>query len=193
MMPKIFFVIGMRRSGTSILRTLLLTHPKIKDVLFEPHDLWSAVDLNHFSRFKRLEWVQNTMQDFKKRASQGQWYGAKFALNPGTKALEWVWLHKTFLDAKFIFIIRNKEDTWRSFCKQDKDSVRGIIPKQAFDILYDYHINTFKKYACIKCFIYYENLVHNADQELISIWNLLDIKKHIGLNKLMKKPEHWSG
>ena len=60
-MPKLFFIIGLRRSGTSILRTLMLRHPDIGGIEFEPHDLWNAIELKHFPRLMESvytrEWV----------------------------------------------------------------------------------------------------------------------------------------
>lgn len=189
---KLFFIIGLRRSGTSILRELMRLHSGIKGVEFEPHPLWNAVDLNHFSRFNSLPYVRSTIEEFEKKGMEDKWYGAKFALNPGTKALEWVWLPKTFPESKIIFITRNKEDTWRSVYKQDVDSTRGIINKKAYDILTDDLINNFSNYQGAHCFISYEKLVENADKELMKIWNLLEIKPITGLNKRMVKPENWN-
>jgi len=190
-MNKLFFIIGLRRSGTSILRELLSRHPDIGNIEFEPHPLWNAVDLNHFSRFKDLSYVKSTIEQFRKQGQGDKWHGAKFALNPGTKALEWIWLPKTF-DSKIIFIIRNLEDTWKSVYKQDKDSVRGIIDKRAYDILAGNLVMGFMRHEASPCLISYEKLVINADKELEKIWRFLNIPSMMGFNKYMRKPENWS-
>ena len=129
-----FFIIGMRRSGTSILRKLLLKHPDISDIEFEPHSLWNAVDILHFDRFQNsmrygqyYSEAKMMVKNFTWAGVQKKHYGAKFALNPGTKALEWQWLHRTFPEAKFIFIQRKCEDNWNSFKKQDAQSFRGMM------------------------------------------------------------------
>ena len=192
-MNKLFFIIGLRRSGTSILRELMLKHKDIREIEFEPHPLWNAVDLNHFARFKNLPYVWSTIERFRKQGeSLKGWYGAKFALNPGTKALEWIWLPKTFPGSKIIFIIRNLEDTWKSVYKQDKDSVRGIIDKRAYDILASNLVCAFMRHEESACLISYEKLIENADKELEKAWNHLDISPMTGFNKYMRKPENWS-
>ena len=47
-----FFILGMRRSGTSILREIVASHPEVDECLFEPHDLWHAIMMDHFKRFE---------------------------------------------------------------------------------------------------------------------------------------------
>jgi hypothetical protein len=176
----------------------MLKHPDIKDLEVEPHDLWAAIDLNHFKRLKKknsnLQWIINKIQLFKDNGSQGKWYGAKFALNPGTKALEWIWLHKTFPEAKFIFIVRNKIDTWKSVYKQDFESVRGLIRKEAYDILVDDLVNGYSRPGVMKnsCFVEYENLVMHTDEACDPIWELLNISPVSGLASDIRRPENWS-
>lgn len=193
-MTRLFFIIGLRRSGTSILRTLMSKHPEISGIEFEPHPLWNAVDLNHFKRFKHLDYVKKTINDFESKSSD-KWYGAKFALNPGTKALEWIWLHKTFPEARFIFIRRTLVDTFNSVHKQDVNSVRGIIDEKAYYILASNLIMDFTRFAQNKkmaCIIKFEELVRDADNTLIPVWNLLGVKQMKGFNDNMRKPTNWS-
>ena len=194
-MIKLLFIVGLRRSGTSILRNLLIRHMMINDIEFEPHDLWAAIDLNHFKRMMdkpdNRQWVTNKIKAFGDKGKRGKYHGAKFALNPGTKALEWVWLKKTFPKAKFIFIVRDLNNTWKSVYKQDRDSVRGIIDKKAYDIMAtDLVIDFMKSDSPV---VRYENLVANADKELLKVWNYLGLNEIAGLNQMMKKPENWSG
>jgi len=184
----------MRRSGTSILRTLLLKHPEILGIEFEPHPLWNAVDLAHFERFKNHLGVQEAIKGFKAKGKGDGWHGAKFALNPGVKAMEWVWLPRTFPEAKFIFITRDHEARWQSYYKEDKDAVRGYIPKHLYfplselieQGLRDFHLKNGGK--C--CFVQFERLLDNAEEELKDVWELLEINILKRLNELMRKPRH---
>ena len=140
MTPKLFFIIGLRRSGTSILRTLIAKHPEVGSIEFEPHPLWNAMDILHFPRFTKprqdvygqyVQIARILVENFRKQG-QFKWHGAKFALNPGVKALEWRWLYKTFPTCKIIFITRDLQNTWKSYVKQDKDSFMGMIPQNAY-------------------------------------------------------------
>jgi hypothetical protein len=173
-----------------------MKHPRVGNIDFEPHDLWAAIDLNHFKRLKKknsnLHWITSQIEGFKRQGSNDKWHGAKFALNPGTKALEWIWLHKTFPYAKFIFITRNLTDTWKSVYKQDKESVRGIIDKHAYDILAHNLVGDFYNCQVERCVIKYENLVSNADLTLRAVWAFLKVPEITGLNSMMKRPENWS-
>lgn len=195
-MSKLFFIIGLRRSGTSILRTVMSRHSDITYIYFEPHDLWNAVDMKHFDRLMERPvvetFVKDTLKVWSDFAKQPTWWGAKFALNPGVKALEWVWLAKTFPEAKFIFILRNTQSTWNSYYDQDKKSIRGAIDKRAYDILADSLKGNFRNYVADdpnkSCIVNYEKMLTNPDQELWRVWELLKIKPLTGLKPLMKKP-----
>jgi hypothetical protein len=194
-MNKLFFVIGLRRSGTSILRQLVMRNPGISGIEFEPHDLWAAVDLSHFDRLMKnpeiRKWVKITIHPY--TITRDKWHGAKFALNPGVKALEWVWLDKTFPGCKFIFIQRNLKSTYNSYYNQDKQSVRGVIDKIAYFILAEKLIINFGNYVRSNpgraCLIDYETMLDNPDAELSKVWKLLNIKPITGLKKLIRKPQ----
>lgn len=192
-MSKLFFVIGMRRSGTSILRTLLEKHPKIAKVDFEPHPLWNAVDLAHFKRFENYPGVQRTLEDFRQRGEGDQWHGAKFALNPGVKALEWIWLPKTFPGARIIFILRNPEDTYQSYFKQDYQSVRGVLPKEIYIPSWHFVTGGFRLYAeknpKTTCFVDYDALLMNPDEQMSICWGMLNIQMIDGFDQYIRSPE----
>lgn len=193
---KMFFIIGMRRSGTSILRNLIMEHPRVAAIEFEPHPLWYAVDMNHFRRFKRDPYVQRKLSEFTKNCCGPNWYGAKFALNPGVKALEWVWLPQTFPECRIIFIIRDMRDTFESYYKEDRGSVRGALPLKLYKPYFEYHVSQFHKYATKNnsnaiC-VYFKRLVKDADLELQPAWELLGLEPLRGLNQRMKKPRHWN-
>ena len=193
MKSNLFFIIGIRRSGTSILGELISKHPQVMGCAFEPHDLWAAVDLSHFPRlmkdFNTNEFVMKKISDFNIRgreaAKKGMWFGAKFALNPGVKALEWVWLKKTFPEARFLFIVRDSESTWQSYRKQDKDSVRGIISKQAYmagcqDIKMTYRGFTVR----------YEHLLKTPNTIMGVLFDCLDLPTpNIDFQQFIKQPE----
>jgi len=193
-MNKIFFIIGMRRSGTSILRKLLLRHPKVNDIEFEPHPLWNAVDLAHFERFKDYSGVQESIGTFWAKGNGDGWHGAKFALNPGTKAMEWIWLPRTFPEAKFIFITRDHETRWQSYYKEDKNAVRGYIPKHLYFPLSELIEQGFRDFYSKNekkcCFVQYERLLDNAEEELKEAWKLFGISVINGLNGLMRKSQY---
>lgn len=196
-MKRILFVIGIRRSGTSILREMLLKHTAISTILFEPHHLWAAVDLMHFQRLMKMPvvrgFVDKVIGDFNQAAESFGWLGAKFALNPGTKALEWIWLAKTFPTAKFVFITRNIEPTWKSVLKQDANSVRGIINKKAYELMFSGLVigfnNFVKTHPETAVGIEFERLIKDPDTELNKIFSMLGIAKQIGFKQFMKKPE----
>lgn len=184
----------MRRSGTSILRTLLLKHPEISGIEFEPHPLWNAVDLAHFKRYENYPGVQETIKEFKTKGEIGGWYGAKFALNPGVKAFEWAWLPKTFPGAKFVFITRDHEARWQSYYREDKDAVRGYIPKHLYFPLSELIEQGFRDFHSKNggkcCFVQFERLLRNADEELEETWGVFGVSALKGLNGLMRKPHH---
>lgn len=196
-MKRILFVIGIRRSGTSILRELLLKHTAIPTILFEPHHLWAAVDLEHFNRLMKMpvvrQFVDKVIGDFNQAAESFGWLGAKFALNPGTKALEWIWLARTFLEARFVFITRNMEATWKSVLKQDAESVRGLIDKKAYEIMSSDLIEGFDRYVKLNSTtaikIEYSKLLKDPDTELNKIFSMLGIGRQTGFKQFIKKPE----
>lgn len=192
-MNKLFFVIGMRRSGTSILRTLLERNPDIAKVDFEPHPLWNAVDLAHFKRYENYPGVQRTLEDFRNRGRGDKWHGAKFALNPGVKALEWIWLPKTFPGSKIIFIIRNPQDTYQSYFKQDYQSVRGVLPEEIYTPSWHFIVDGFKRYAAANpdtaCLVNYDELLLNLAREMSKCWRLLGVRGWTEFGDIIRPPE----
>ena len=192
-MNKLFFIIGMRRSGTSILRDLILKHPEVDSIKFEPYDLWHSIRVSHLGRYKNDPYVKKTIKDFS--YAPGKYTGAKFALNAGIEAMTWRRLGLVFPEAKFIFIVRNPEQTYNSWVGQDKNSVRGLCSKELYmgfrqhivDSFFDFYADRDKS-----CIIRYEELVKNPDKEMENVYRLLDIVKMAGLSRFMKKPKNWS-
>jgi len=199
MKSNLFFIIGIRRSGTSLLRELIMKHPQVMGCEFEPHDLWAAVDLNHFPRLIKKhnvsKFVTSTINKFIENGqiahARGKWYGAKFALNPGVKALEWIWLKKTFPDAKFIFITRDINSTWRSYENQDKNSIRGLISKEAYCIEAQRLINNFAKNKTSDISINpYERLLRDPDRTMCDYFMSLGLPMpNIDFIPHIKQPE----
>ncbi len=192
-MNNLFFIIGMRRSGTSILRELILKHPQVDKILFEPYPLWHSIRVSHLGRYKNDPYVKKVIQDF--RNSSGKYKGAKFALNAGLESMTWRRLALVFPEAKFIFIIRDAEQTYKSWVGQDKNSVRGLCSKELYMGFREHIVNSFFDFYADKnrsCIIRYKELVKNPDEEMKNVYKLLDIAIMGGLKKFMKTPKNWN-
>jgi hypothetical protein len=182
---KKFFIIGMRRSGTSILRDCMrCAHDQIYDIEFETHILRYALQCMEIPRYRETlghkGWVRDELKRFNDIAiDSGKWHGIKFALNPGVYDMEWVYLYHYFPYAKFIFIIRNKENTFSSYKKLDENIKRGHAPWDCYSPFFDLMTGQFRDYRKNNpensCIINYEKLVIDADKELKKAWNILGI------------------
>jgi len=190
---KNMFLIGIRRSGTSICRQLLIQHPCIQKLEFEPHDLIYVMSTMHLQRYKNSLYHINTIDRFKKNVDK--YYGAKIVINPALGFKRWIWLNKFFPNAKYIFIIRDKENTYKSYVKTDAKVIAGVSPKFIYDYWYDETIKSFQEFCYRKpeksIIFTFENLVLDADKTLAPVWNFLNIPKLEGLNSQMVKPMHW--
>lgn len=188
-----FFIIGMRRSGTSIFRNLVSKHPKVKKILFEPHHLHFAIKVSFLSRYKSDKYVKNTLNNFR---NAPKWTGAKFVYNAGIEALNWRKVSKRFPDSKYIFIYRNPEETYKSWIKLDKNTIRGICEKDLYMGFFNKITNSFKDFVKNNTknstWIDYKELVLNTDKEIDKVWKLLDIKSIKGLDNYIHKPKNWS-
>lgn len=170
--------------------------PTVRDVLFEPHPLWFAAMMQHFDRFNGKNFYKKIVNQFKDRGN-GNLCGAKFALNPGIDALDWVWLDEVFDKPKFIFIQRNMEDSFKSYSNIDKNIRRGAINRAAYYPACGFVQTTFVKFLNENPdrsrLIYYENIVKNVDVAMAPIWKFLEAQPARKLNKYIKKPLYWSG
>lgn len=191
---KLFFIFGMRRSGTSILRKIIAKSKDVTSVLFEPHELWHSVMMQHFKRF-RSEEHQKRIDEFKRLGKGEGWAGSKFALNPGIDALDWVWFPRVFKTAKFIFILRNMEDTFASYVQQDCNSFRGAVPLHVYQPMYAwlqgrmwYYWDTHRDSSCL---VYYDKMIIDPETALDPVWKLLDIEPVTGLEKIITIPVNW--
>ena len=124
----------------------------------------------------------------------GKCRGAKFALNPGIDALDWVWLHKVYPESKFVIIIRDVTDVYLSYLNQDKDSIRGAIPWETYAPMYHWqlgwldHFNrTFPERSRI---VRYERLIEDPEKEMGPVWELLGVPPVEGLQTMIEQPEH---
>jgi len=188
----VFFIIGMRRSGTSILRKLISKSEGVEKILFEPHNLWRSIMNLHFTRLND-ERSRGEVREFSS-ISNGQCRGAKFALNPGIDALDWVWLHKVYPKSKFVIIIRDVHDVYLSYLEADKNSIRGAIPYETYSPMYHwqlgwlYHFNdTFKDRSRI---VRYEKLIEDPEKEMAPVWELLNVPPVKVLRSMIQQPEH---
>jgi len=187
-MPKIVFIIGFRRSGTSFLRQLVKMSPDVEDILFEPHELLFSAQTIHIPRYQKSEYHIKSIEKFK---GHKKIFGAKIALNPGIEAMNWLWLEEKFDKPHYIFIMRKPEDTYDSWIKHET-SVRGIIPFDMYDAWW-FHINvsflTFaQKNPERSVILTYEDLCRDANKTMDRVWKVLGLHSFDkDLNKLVKK------
>lgn len=121
------FIIGMRRTGTSILRRILEVGTG-GCFLFEPHEMWFAIRRAHIERITRTAAFIEAKKAIKKHFDAPGICGVKFAFDPGIEMFEWRWIEKRFRSPRYVFIRRNRRDTYASYYKHDRDTVRGVTP-----------------------------------------------------------------
>lgn len=188
-----FFIIGMRRSGTSIFRKLVNRHPKVNKILFEPHHLKFSIGVSFLGRYKADKYVKKNLAGFK---NAPKWTGAKIVYNAGIEALGWRKIPAKFPNSKFIFIYRNPDETYKSWVKVDENTYRGICEKDLYLRFFEKITGSFKEFTENNpnktAYVDYKNLVLNTDEEMQKVWNVLDVKPLNGLGKLMHKPNNWS-
>jgi len=186
-----FFIIGLRRSGTSLFRNLILKSPNIKTILFEPHEILHAVSLLKIKRYQNSKYHENTIKKFKQLPGIS---GAKFALNPGIDAMDWVWLSKSFPQAKFLFISRNVGSNYKSYHKADVKTFRGVIPKDIYKPFHGVMNAGFEKFHAAhpkaSAVLKYDNILSDVDSEMQKAWNLLGVKSPRSLKSMIKQPEN---
>ena len=186
-----FFIIGLRRSGTSILRTLVSKLPGVSKILFEPHELFHAAQLLKIPRYKNSECHIEIINSFN---NLPKWSGAKIALNPGVDALEWVWLYKMFPQARFIFIRRNCDSNFKSYHQTDINTLRGVIPKAIYKPFHGFMNDSFllfnKVNPKISTIIDYDKILVDVDGEIGKVCTVLGMRPIKGLKKLIKNPKN---
>ena len=192
-----FFIIGIRRSGTSIVRRLLAMPPEVEKILFEPHDFWHSMMMQHFRRFQG-QFHQIVIDNFRPQGKKTI-VGAKFALNPGIDALDWRWIPDIYPGAKIIFIARNEADTFASYFKADKDSLRGIVTDRQYSPMFQWLTGSFFDFwqhnQDRSIILNYDNLIKDPAKILAPAWDLLRITpvpKGI-LKQMIIKPANMGG
>lgn len=193
-MSKLLFVIGLRRSGTSILRAILNSHSKIQ-LLFEPHELLFTCQTIHIKRYNNNPYHLETINKFKK--DYGFWFGAKIAVNCGIEAMNWRWLEEKFDKSHYIFIKRNVDDNYASWAKLDtKIGVRGIVPKEMYVPWWNHINNSFiefvNKNSNRSYMIDYEKLITIPNEEMNKAWKILNLNPVKYIENMIRKPENWS-
>jgi len=192
-----FWIIGLRRSGTSILRRLLAASPNIGPVLFEPHPLFHAIGMNHLDRFKAQGYVQKILQDYTAQKRPGKWIGAKLAINPGAGGLEWIWLPLTFKGSKIVFVTRGIRETWRSYEAADRDIVRGFVPWTAYQPAAEFTVARFrqhiKEHPADAIEVKYENILADVDEALRPVFEFLKAAVPTSLARMIERPKFLPG
>lgn len=190
-----FFILGMRRSGTSILRKIIEHAPGVASCEFEPRLLWWCITQGHLARFKRHPAVVKELQRFD---SLPGLHGCKFALDPGQMSFYWRHCYLRWPRSRFIFIRRNHEDTYASYAKLDGDSVQGIVPPDIHAWFHMAIYNDFarfaKEYPNRAVFLEYESLLKDPGKTLAPAWALLGAKLPAKEARIMlRRPAHTKG
>ena len=183
-MNKLVFVIGMRRSGTSILQKLILSHTEVDSYLFEPHNFLYALKVYKLYRYHKDKYVLDSINEIQKMSLGEKLSVIKFAFNPGIDAMNWKEIKLLLPDAKFVFITRDPKKTYDSWCRVET-AVRGTCSYDLYLPWWEFITNSFD--ADASCHIRYENLLEDADKEMSKVWDLLGVENINGLNKRIIK------
>ena len=201
--PVPVFVVGMRRSGTSMMNNIIRLLPGAV-MMFEPRDLWWSVTQGHLERFKDCPAAVQPAFAFDIFMEGGGIRGAKFALDPGVGAFYWRHLRDQsercgrFVDPAFVFIRRNFKDTYASYIQLDGGSVQGTVSEDIhhyfWDRLYldfEAHIEMHPARAVL---VEYENILEDPMAALRPVWDLLGASPDsTKLNDMIRRPEHTAG
>lgn len=197
-MNKLVFIIGMRRSGTSITRELVRKHPNVVDILFEPHELLFSCQSIHISRYRNSQYHQEAIRKFREfEAPSDKWFGAKIAVNCGIEAMNWKWLEDKFDKPTYIFTHRDARPNYASWVNVDHDQPRGIVPMTMYFPWWG-HINvSFAEFVRDNpdraVVVKYEKLLENTDGEMNKVWDLLGLERLKNLDRFIKQPKYNMG
>ena len=190
---RLFILLGMRRSGTSIMRKIIAASPDVDTMLFEPHPLWHSIMMKHFKRFRGPE-HHKRVETFRNSGRNGKVAGVKWALNPGIDSLDFIWLERVFPEAKFVIVFRDEDDTYQSYVNLDKNARRGAIPKHIYMPMFKwlegclwYFVDSNKDKAVA---VNYEKVVEDPEKEMAKVWKLLGIRAPENLGSMIHKPEN---
>jgi len=184
----VVFIIGMRRSGTSILKNLVERHQEVGEIKFEPHELLFSAQTIHIKRYSKSEYHKKALNQF---CGKTKWTGAKIALNAGIEAMNWKWLEEKYENPHYIFIKRKCYNTYQSWIKNET-SVRGICPYNLYSPWWEHINKSFNDFVDNNpqrsCMINYDNMLINPDIEFNKIRTLLNLS-YIDISNKIRKPK----
>jgi len=188
------FLLGMRRSGTSLLRRLCNMAPGT-ELLFEPHELWFAITHSQIKRYEDEPLVKGVLEKFRKFCCTKRNAGFKYVFNPEIRAFEWPILDKYYPEARYIFIRRKQRDTYRSYFDQDKKAIRGTVPSHIHRYFWTQFYAQAERFVEANkdrsVLVEYEDLVLTKGGNLGQVWKLLDTAT-IDVRPHIHFPSHWT-
>jgi len=191
------FIVGMRRAGTSFLRKLIMDSSDVQDILFEPHILYHSVIVTQLQRLANTPHVTGPIEDFCRlvRRNKGR-TGAKFAINPGVKGMEWICLNNVFPKAQFVFIGRNVWDNHASYWNEDKDYQRGVVPFEPYEWFWIHNNAQWNEFCTVNpdrgIFVSYDRMVESPVETLAPVWDLLKVSPPSDKSFVkVRKPRYW--
>lgn len=202
--PGPLFVVGIRRSGTTMMRHLIQLLPEAK-VIFEPRHIWWSITQGHLERFQETPAALQPAFQFDKFLRDGDGIrGAKFALDPGVGAFYWRHLRDytqpggRFLDPLFVFIRRNQQDTYASYIAMDKDSVQGTVSEDIHHYFWDRLYLDFEAHVEMNpdraVVVEYEDILEDPVTALQPMWLMLGITPdNTALREMIRQPKHMAG
>lgn len=181
-----FFILGMRRSGTSILRKLIMQHPQVKNIAFEPNELFEVTERIGIQRYANNLYFQQVFNTYKTA-------NAKLVTNAGIEGMRWLNFPYYYQNKKFIFIIRNPESTYKSWVRVET-SRRGNCSYEMYLPWYEHIVDSFREFAYRNpnraTVMIYKYLLKDVDKELEKVWNLLGLEKMTGFQSQIRKPNN---
>ena len=192
------FVLGLRRSGTSIIRKCINTSPNV-ELEFEPRDAWWTITQGHLPRFRNHKMVVHLEDAMKSTLSLMESCnligGAKFAFEPGIVGMYWRHIELRFKDPKFVFVRRNAKDTYSSYTKMDNGSVHGTACQTSFDLARQQIYSSFedfsRQYPERSAFVDYEKLIAGK-QIPDSVWNMIGVQP-VDVSSMIRMPRNKEG
>jgi len=183
------FLVGFPRSGTTLLDTILRSHPKIKVIEEKPmvlkmvdkiknKDLYSLKDIN-VSEIKNLQKEYLTeLSKYIDVENKSNLYIDKLPLN----LINTGEIVRIFPNAKFIFVLRHPMDCVLSCFMQDfnlNDAMSNFLNLEDATILYKKTMELWNQYTSILKVNYisikYENLIQNFEASIKIIIKFLNL------------------
>ena len=194
--PSPIYLIGFPRSGTTLLDTILRSHPKVQVVEEKPMLIKSIGSLKGIDQFinddftaeERSRKQKIYFEELKEYAdlNAGNIIIDKLPLN----MINLIQIKSIFPDAKFIFSVRHPCDCILSCFMQDfnlNDAMLNFLTIEGATNLYDKAMSLWKHAYTIldaeTCFIKYESLITNFDNEISKCLQFLELEWHDDLKK----------